>query len=195
MKIKHQLMKSLKTYFLLSMACLLFACACTKEEMENLPLATQTGANTFGCLVNGKVFVRNEEAKRSKVPPYSLVYPLTLGGRSEEGNIRIQAISTPIGQIYIYIYDEVSIKKGQYDIGIGGPSSFYPDYSFMNIISSGFYVSQEGSGSITLTHVDHENGVYSGTFSGTVFDEQGNKIAITEGRFDINQNTVKTQYE
>ena len=39
---------------------LLCAASCKKEkiaEIDKLPAATQTGANTFGCLVNGKVFV------------------------------------------------------------------------------------------------------------------------------------------
>jgi hypothetical protein len=42
-------------------ACLLIAhalnsCSLFPEPEPTLPPATQTGANTFGCLINGKVF-------------------------------------------------------------------------------------------------------------------------------------------
>ena len=199
--IKHRLMKSLKTYFLLSMACLLFACACTKEEIENLPPATQTGANTFGCLVNGKAFVSSKEPQVGRGFPAGMIYPLTLAERdSEEGllnNIRIEGRSFGIGYIYIYIYDELSVEEKSYSIDVAeGFSSFYPNYSFMSVEHSGaIYYSQENSGSITLTRVDYENRIYSGTFSAELKHEDGRTIKITEGRFDINQNTVKTQYE
>jgi len=194
-------MKSLKTYFLLSMACLLFACACTKEEIENLPPATQTGANTFGCLVNGKAFVSSKEPQVGRGFPAGMIYPLTLTkSYSEEGvvnNIRIEGRSFGIGYIYIYIYDELSVEEKSYSIDVAeGFSSFYPNYSFMSVIYlRGYYYSQENSGSITLTRVDHENRIYSGTFSAELKREDGRTIRVTEGRFDINQNTVKTQYE
>lgn len=42
---------------LLAAVILFTACGCSKDNLqEQLPPATQTGANTFGCLFNGKVF-------------------------------------------------------------------------------------------------------------------------------------------
>ena len=39
------------------LAALLGLSQCTKDDPEaGLPSATQTGANTFGCLVNGQVW-------------------------------------------------------------------------------------------------------------------------------------------
>ena len=49
----------MKTIIYLSLAALLCtACGCTKDNLpiDKLPPITQTGANTFGCLYNGKVF-------------------------------------------------------------------------------------------------------------------------------------------
>ena len=37
--------------------CLLLFNNCKKNEQDALPPATQNGANTFGCLVNGKPWV------------------------------------------------------------------------------------------------------------------------------------------
>lgn len=53
----------MKTILILCTAFLFTACACTKNSKpilnEPLPPATQTGANTFGCTLNGQVFVPN----------------------------------------------------------------------------------------------------------------------------------------
>ena len=39
------------------MACFIFmSCGCSKDMGAQLPPATQTGANTFGCKVNGVVY-------------------------------------------------------------------------------------------------------------------------------------------
>ena len=45
-----------------------------------------------------------------------------------------------------------------------------------------------------MTRVDNEARIYSGIFSATLFHENGSKIEITEGRFDVNLNTLKNLY-
>ena len=55
-------MKNLKVFWLgvLALCCIFAACKKdkTNEDPEDqLPPATQTGTNTFGCLVNGKVYI------------------------------------------------------------------------------------------------------------------------------------------
>ncbi|MEJ7914030.1 MAG: hypothetical protein WKF70_12800 [Chitinophagaceae bacterium] len=50
-------MLKLSAAFLLLLTVLFsFQCRKSKSELEQLPPATQTGAETFGCLVNGKAF-------------------------------------------------------------------------------------------------------------------------------------------
>ena len=54
-------MKQNNTIWLLLLALSSLCTSCKKDapqdELSKLPPATQTGANTFGCLVNGKAFV------------------------------------------------------------------------------------------------------------------------------------------
>jgi hypothetical protein len=53
-------MKPLKIILVLFCSFLLLSASCKKEKsnpIDNLPPATQTGANTFGCLVNGEAFL------------------------------------------------------------------------------------------------------------------------------------------
>ena len=41
----------------ISLVLLLLSSSCKKDNISKLPPPTQTGENTFGCLVNGKAFV------------------------------------------------------------------------------------------------------------------------------------------
>ncbi len=59
----HSTIKTMKTTFktfsIAVIALSFLAAGCEKEKpapIDQLPPATQTGANTFGCLVNGEVF-------------------------------------------------------------------------------------------------------------------------------------------
>ena len=53
---------------------LLIASSCKKESnKDKLPPATQTGENTFGCLVNGKVFVPKGYDGTGRPNPYILI--------------------------------------------------------------------------------------------------------------------------
>ncbi len=51
-------MKNFKTITLTAVACLLLACSCeTPEPPYTLPPITQEGANTFGCKIDGEVWI------------------------------------------------------------------------------------------------------------------------------------------
>ena len=60
MKTNQNFVKSL-TLCALTLFCMLSGMQCEKDqnipEIDKLPPATQTGANTFGCLVDGKALI------------------------------------------------------------------------------------------------------------------------------------------
>ncbi|MFD1553252.1 hypothetical protein DNU06_17485 [Putridiphycobacter roseus] len=62
----QDIFKKLRFYGLMVMCILMISAKCTKTPikpnepltpLEQLPEATQTGANTFGCLVDGEVYI------------------------------------------------------------------------------------------------------------------------------------------
>lgn len=57
-----------------------FQCRKHKSELEKLPPETQTGAEAFGCLVNGKVFTPKESPFAG--PILSCAYQYVAGGYS-----------------------------------------------------------------------------------------------------------------
>ena len=64
---------------------LLLGSSCKKDklvnEIDKLPPATQTGANTFGCLVNGKAWIaQNKDCSIICDDPFTVSYDGNFGG-------------------------------------------------------------------------------------------------------------------
>lgn len=155
--------------------------ACKKNELsplEQLPPATQTGANTFGCLVNGKAWT--PKGNSGVKPNFQLLlvpdakgniidiraYRLDNGSRTDLG---IGSLVTSDGNLTYHYQNKNSINIG--------------------IINSMCNISVHDSlfrdGSITLTRYDLANGIISGTFKCNLYKPNcGDTIKITNGRFD-----------
>ena len=167
---------------------LIFAIAlnsCNKDNdpkptnpIDQLPPATQTGANTFGCLLDGEVF------KPSTIPGNRLdcVYQYVDGGyyfslqanrRDPNNNLIALGCSTQNLQIF----------EGQtYQLKDRIDGNAYGKY-FLNIEFT--YTNTFENGELKITKLDSINNIVSGTFWFNISDFLGNKHEIREGRFDI----------
>ena len=74
-------MKLLKIAWLLAIAITLIFASCKKENEDTLPPATQTGAGTFGCRINGKVYVPKGNSGTGAPNP-KVQYDLDLNGQT-----------------------------------------------------------------------------------------------------------------
>ncbi|MCU7693044.1 hypothetical protein ACFSPU_02210 [Haoranjiania flava] len=97
----------MKTILLCSLALLLSAGSCKKSAENQLPPATQTGANTFGCLINGKPLIANRKPPKGMsglsngTTSYSinLSYPgLSIYGISYKDNVHPDNVRIRIPQ-------------------------------------------------------------------------------------------------
>lgn len=177
-------MKLLKLF--IPILALLLALCLTSCEKNNpfapgteLPPETTTGANTFGCLVNGKVW-RNGGYF---FPSQSLNIP-----EMSESRLQIAAsksVTDTLSSIGIYVFTS-NISIGQYlcdslnvniffHFGIGGPTGSYCNYEYAK------------EGIIEITRYDLENRIVSGHFSAKLQFDGCEDIVIKEGRFDLRQ--------
>jgi hypothetical protein len=106
----------LKTTLLLAFSFLLISGSCKKEKTgtDALPPATQEGKNTFGCVINGKVFIAQTNAF-SKPPvtcqygSQSIDHYFTVSGRDNK--------TDPNNLFSIKIYSQkIDIQEGGYII-------------------------------------------------------------------------------
>ena len=163
----------MKTLLLCTLALILTAGSCKKNTENQLPPATQTGANTFGCYVNGIL----HSVKGIALNPNG---PITTSGI-------ICTISPP--------YNYVNIKTIDYN-----KNGFYISFNFKNNkLIEGTYteglsfsysniLDPSKLSKVVITRYDSK--VLAGTFEMYFLNktnpENGQKYAITEGRFDIN---------
>ncbi|TYP96487.1 hypothetical protein C7447_10753 [Tenacibaculum adriaticum] len=184
----------LKTALLLAVVTF-FNCSNNDDPQDQLPPITQTGANTFGCIINGEILTPKDgrgvpQAKGLFVAHYSnnnIVFDV---GNFKDDNG---------DSIYIYIYNLTSIGTYSFGLSTGQSiSTFEPDFNhcwtrtFDTTTGGKKYLSNINSGTIIITRFDPINFIISGTFELTTFEENdpNNTIEITDGRFDINWSTI-----
>jgi hypothetical protein len=168
--------------------CSLFLFASCKKDIDELPAATQTGANTFGAKLNGENWVPQKFGIVSTSPILEARYA---GNNSVFINARDFSASPTETEFEIYLK------------GITGPGTFqlnqatakYPDES----ASYGLYTKSkfmpvhdwittpQYTGSVVVTRFDTVNHIISGTFafSAASIDNSADPIQVTDGRFDV----------
>jgi len=147
-----------------------------QNPLDKLPPATQTGANTFGCLLDGNVF-KPSNAPNSINCFYQLVsgeyYFLVSVQRTINYNLVSIVLKTDKKQIF---------QGGIYQLyeNIDGNAS--GNYLFNLDISS---TTLTNTGELKITKLDLVNQIVSGTFSFDIEDTNGVIHQIREGRFDM----------
>ena len=184
MKTNNNFLKSI-----LYVTLVLFAFSCEKppepepvSQEPVMPPLTHTGANTFGCYIDGELFVANEGPSVWSIPPVSGSFDeetgvlLLQGTRYDDkeflDDIAIQVIGvTEIGDYRLY--SEGAELKGYVTSGSENCDYYY------NMSNYGF---------VTVTFFDKTNNIISGNFSMELINldcSEKKEMKITEGRFDF----------
>ena len=210
MKHLTKTLKKQKTRLLIltTLATLLFtACSCLgfSDPEDELPPITQTGANTFGCIIDGKVLIPKSKGSGSLLGPSYRIESLTAWFLNNgDNNLTITAFNAKdeeASDIYIYIYDLEEV--GNYALGksqLDESGNIYQlNYSHIAVLKPDstknknfYYLSYDNSGSINISRYD--NDIISGTFSFRAVNENdlNDIIEITDGRFDIDLKSVNS---
>jgi hypothetical protein len=177
-------MKNLIKYLLITIAFI----ACNNDDkpsnpIDQLPPATQVGANKIGCLVNGVPFTDSglmNNFYQLVDGEYYLVINWTDGPNNNyrDGQIALKRIIVEENQSYIL--NKSTFFDGDYT---GGGATFTSNRTELY----GQYVTKvEYFGIVTFTKFDTQNQIMSGTFEFQVQEiTTGEIINITDGRFDL----------
>ena len=168
-----------KMLFLMLISLCVFACKDREPDPNVLPEATQTGANTAGALVDGKVWVAtttflNPPGSRCEQIGTKTKITLDLRNKANIGSnsIEIHALIENFEINKTYVLSE--------DSTIGGANYAI----FINAEGIGYLSNSTYYGRIKITRLDIQNQIVSGTFEFQAVNANGNIVNITDGRFD-----------
>ena len=166
-------------------SALLLFCGC-KKNIDELPEATQTGANTFGTKINGNNW--------GPLGGSFLTAPTLEARVGADSSLFINArnFSREPTETEMEIYLQHVSAPGTY--ALNRSTEVYPSQS----ASYGYYVKREVSvqdewmtnttttGSVQVSKIDWPAHIISGTFSFKAAARYGSApIDVTEGRFDV----------
>jgi hypothetical protein len=177
----------------------------TKDPVVQLPPETQTGANTFGCIINNQVFYpRDGKGSLFVNGTKAVIFWGDPSGNRNFNEIEIKNAKdgVPCEKMIIHLQSLDQNKEGDY---IWHPTNFQnnidglmQNYVYIKIFNpatgtSKYYGSYENSGKVTITKYALNNTIVSGNFSGKLRLYNGiEEIEIKKGRFDINKATIDT---
>ena len=175
-----------KKLFLLFFTITIFI-SCDKDTFkgnDQLPPETQIGANTVGCLVNGKVYLPSQSGINPSVNCQyefldneyyfiiSFADDLNLGP-----NVSVQTLRINLAQGNNYVLNKNIIDNGDFTGGSG---------AFRLSTFNKYYTNTLKTGKLKITRLDLQNSIISGTFWFDAINAAGENIEIREGRFDWN---------
>lgn len=175
--------------FVCILTLLVFAGCNKNTPQSHLPAATQTGAMTFGCVLNGNYAFSVHNAIVITGSGFGTSCSGGISGGFASGGLHMLAMNCPdqTYSVYVNIADSV-VYPGTYYLGKGTAND-------ITVVFQGIYGSsldttiryecdQSHGGTITFTRASITDSIYSGTFSGTLTDGIKN-YPLTDGRFDM----------
>ncbi|SEA49048.1 DUF6252 family protein [Bizionia paragorgiae] len=164
---------------LLAFAMLLIVSNCNKNDddqptnpIDQLPPATQTGANTFGFLANGEPINVTNTSQQVAIYQGGI---LQIGGGIDNTERDIS--------VSIIMEDPININTS-YDL-TNFPVHAAKFRKRQGTINCNYAYEDTYQGSMTLTNIDTTNFIVSGTFEFSTVTDDCENINITNGRFDL----------
>jgi len=165
---------------LLLLTIILTISSCNKDDDDNnetLPPATQTGAGTFACYVNGQSFIDTSGGYFNSF--YQFIdgqYFFGIGGLDANGGLLDQIILSS---------NASEIEEGvQYILTCNEPQNYYGEVAFARQLL-GATTCNTNFGTMTITKLDFTNNIVSGVFEfDIIHPNTGETIQIRDGRFD-----------
>lgn len=182
----------MKPLLLIFLCSLLIGSSCRKHKpvdpVSQLPPETQTGANTFGCLVNGQVFKPggNSLSGPNLSSVYQYLYLNSLNGYVFSVNAADKKDPCDIKQIG-FRFDSISMNVGTYLLTLMQKGKGGGGYQLLKCSQTfeEFLTNDQVAGQLNLKKFDTINQIASGTFWFNAVNPNGDTVKITDGRFDV----------
>ena len=159
-----------------------------KKDIDELPPATETGANTFGAKVDGELWV----PQKFGIAPTAPILEARYGGNNSVF-INARNFSSSPTETEFEIHIKNFTGTGTYQLNQATNKYPYENASYGYFIKRKFMplndwiTSNQFTGTVVITKYDIANKIISGTFAFTAgsTDNTAEPLKVTEGRFDV----------
>jgi hypothetical protein len=177
----------MKQLILLLLTTFTLSCYNSDDDSgDQLPPETQTGANTAGCLVNGKVFLPKKQGINPELICnyeyidgeffFNLRIVQYVGADVKSIVVQNRRITLEAGQTYLLNNTNIVL-----DDFTGGGGMYYVS----SILENNYYTNFIKTGELKITRLDLQNSIISGTFWFDAVNNNGEVVEIRQGRFDM----------
>ena len=184
----------MKNLILILLSALTLSC-CDKDDekpknpIDQLPPATETGANTAGCLVNGKAFLPKGSSQFG--PTLSCFYQQDQDGYhlglsivektyAENKSVNISLNPQQLNENTTYNLVAISNGTSNYNSNFG-------QFIIVNNVSSDIRYNTTATviGEFKVAKLNIQQRIISGTFWYDAINTSGEKVEVRGGRFDM----------
>ncbi|HTB99325.1 MAG TPA: DUF6252 family protein [Ferruginibacter sp.] len=188
-------MEFIKSLLIVFMAFVFMASSCTKQSNSPtnvLPPPTTQGLNTFGCLVNGQVFVPqkpSDDIGTYLECDYEFLYPgdttkgyiFNVSGKDKPNGNELSSVGVTL--------DSTQLHQGDtFQLGSSGVGKKYGGY-ISSSLNTGYFVyntTDTVTGQIIITFLDQANLIVSGTFwFDAISSSAPDTVHVRQGVFDM----------
>jgi hypothetical protein len=183
---------TLLLFFALGTILSISACHKTPREVDKpepidiyhtLPEITQEGKNTFGCKVNGEVWVPRVELF---VPWYTLDFQFSEADFKGVGNIMCRVLTEKQDEFMQIVFGPTYFSPGPYIQNLQQGRS---THASLRVLDDDYHSIDKDStlNKVNVQFIDAENNIVSGTFEFKLYNvsDPGDTIRFSEGRFDL----------
>lgn len=154
-------------------------------KKERLPPVTDTGADTVGCLIDGRVFLPHQSGIS---PSVNCFYQIE--GGEHYFVMNFADLRNAKSERVVLMLRKVEVREGEV-YKLNTAFSTAPELTgALGVYSSAesrlFSTSQTITGELKITRLDTAESIIAGTFWFDAVNDEGVKVQITEGRFDWN---------
>jgi hypothetical protein len=156
-----------------------------QSELSKLPSATQIGANTIGCLVNGQALLPAGNSFSGPITQCHYIYTnggyyFTVQFSNIDNRDLIKTILIRTQSIAIH-QDQTIIFKSS---AIGNADALYAIIT-SNGDDNKYVTTATVSGQFVITKLDTLKQIVSGTFNFNAVNNSNDTVKVTNGRFDM----------
>jgi hypothetical protein len=160
------------------------------DKGPDLTPVTQEGKNTFSCKVNGKVWIPDGTGDWFGVA--KVINGGFFTNYSNELTIYVWTYKQNKTELHIFLKTiGVGIHELNQDTNLRVKDFFPENYGwYRGADGVSFMTNRNQTGRVVITKADTISGIISGTFEFEGGNSLGQKVKITDGRFDVNSRSV-----